>query len=177
DGSKVVTEDEPSTLIAGFLAGYEAGEVNHLVVSKMDAVKQLFISSDGVNPYMHVTANSNNYAVTLSVSDENLKENIIYKDMDISQKIATEQIMKINPISFDWQKTTYDKGNGEQDFKVWGHVDNGVLAQDLKEINPEFVLQVENGALHVNYDSIINSLILMCQKQQKEIDDLKTRIM
>jgi Chaperone of endosialidase len=172
---KIISENRASLRIADFSAAHEHGEYNHIVVSKEDAVRQLFISFNGV-PFMHVTAGSNNYAVAISVSDRDLKENITYHtEESLQDRSFSDDILQMKPVSYDWKPVEYPQG--EETVTVdWGHVEVGFLAQDLKAINPTFAIEVENGATHINYESITNSLILLVQEQQKRIEALEAKI-
>ena len=48
----------------------------------------------------------------------------------------------------------------------------GVIAQELREVFPELVVESEDG-LSVNYNGIIGVLIEAIKDQQKQIDELK----
>lgn len=87
-------------------------------------------------------------------SDRRLKENIIPVESDIIDKLV--------PVSFDWKKTKQHS--------------YGFIAQEVQEICPELVSVDDNGMLSLNYTAIIPHLVHKVQQQQKQINDLETRI-
>lgn len=52
----------------------------------------------------------------------------------------------------------------------------GFIAQDLKEVFPELVVQDENGMLGIKYIEIIPLMVKAFQEQQVQIEELKKRI-
>ena len=76
--------------------------------------------------YIQVSTLYGAYGITTWASDRKMKQNI--KDSCIN---ASEQIMSLRHRSFDWKKT--DR-----------HVDCGYVAQELMEINPAFVLNMDD---------------------------------
>jgi len=91
-----------------------------------------------------------------TTSDQNLKENIerINNGIDI--------INNINPVSFNW------KSSGKKSY--------GVIAQEIEQLIPEAVSTNIEGNKHVNYTQIIAFLVDAVQDQQRQIDELKSKI-
>ena len=52
----------------------------------------------------------------------------------------------------------------------------GVIAQELQQVFPELVVQMENGYLGVDYLHLSGVLVQAIKEQQKEIEDLKTQM-
>jgi len=98
--------------------------------------------------------------IAFASSDKNLKDNIT----PISNPI--EKIQKIGGYEFDW--------NDKQD-TYEGH-DVGVIAQEIEEVLPELVQTRDNGYKAVKYDKIVALLIEAIKDQQKQIDELKSKI-
>jgi hypothetical protein len=98
--------------------------------------------------------------IAFASSDKNLKDNIT----PISNPI--EKIQKIGGYEFDW--------NDKQD-TYEGH-DIGVIAQEIEEVLPELVTTRDNGYKAVKYEKIVALLIEAIKDQQKQIDDLKSKI-
>jgi hypothetical protein len=98
--------------------------------------------------------------IAFSTSDKNLKDNIT----PISNPI--EKIQKIGGYEFDW--------NDKQD--VYEGHDIGVIAQEIEEVLPELVQTRDNGYKAVKYDKIVALLIEAIKDQQKQIDELKSKI-
>ena len=98
--------------------------------------------------------------IAFSTSDKNLKDNIT----PISNPI--EKIQKIGGYEFDW--------NDKQD--VYEGHDIGVIAQEIEEVLPELVTTRDNGYKAVKYEKIVALLIEAIKDQQKQIDELKSKI-
>ena len=100
--------------------------------------------------------------IAFAASDKRLKDNIT----PISNPI--EKIQKIGGYEFDWIPT-------ENIHSYEGH-DIGVIAQEIEEVLPELVTTRDNGYKAVKYDKIVALLIEAIKDQQKQIDELKSKI-
>jgi hypothetical protein len=110
-------------------------------------------------------------------SDKRLKENI----SEYSEGL--ELIRKVQPVSFSYNsKMTEIWGENEQ---TKGKVYQGVIAQDLQQIAPDMVREVNVPAkdgtagenfLEVDPNKFTYALINAVQEQQKQIDELKAEI-
>ena len=98
--------------------------------------------------------------VAYAASDKRLKNNI----SNISSPI--EKIKQINGVNFEWsdKQSTY---TGK---------DVGVIAQEVEKVLPEVVAEREDGHLAVKYEKIIPLLIEAIKDQQKEIEELKSKL-
>jgi hypothetical protein len=92
----------------------------------------------------------------IAYSDARVKENIETLDG------ALDKVMKMRGVS-------YNK-IGEQEKKV------GVIAQEILEVLPEVVSQDETGTYSVAYGNIVSVLIEAIKEQQKQIDELKSKL-
>ena len=95
-------------------------------------------------------------------SDSRLKENVT----PISNPI--EKIQQIGGYEYDWIPMD---GIHENE----GH-DIGVIAQEIESILPEIVTTRENGYKAVKYERLVALLIECVKDQQKQIDDLKSKL-
>lgn len=98
-----------------------------------------------------VTANIFN-----ATSDATLKTNIA----PIENPLAI--LEKITGVSFDWKDS---KGSAE-----------GVLAQDVEQVLPNAVLTNEDGKKSVSYNNLVGVLIEAVKGQQKQINELKDKL-
>jgi hypothetical protein len=105
---------------------------------------------------------ANGDVVAFSTSDKRLKDNIT----PISNPI--EKIQKIGGYEFDWIPT-------EDIHSYEGH-DIGVIAQEIEEVLPELVQTRDNGYKAVKYEKIVALLIEAIKDQQKQIEELKSKI-
>ena len=108
-----------------------------------------------------------NDIVAFSTSDRRLKENI--------QPIenALSKVIGVSGNTFDWKPLT------EEEVKtIHGNTgrDVGVIAQEIEEILPEAVTTRDSGYKAVNYEKIVPLLIEAIKEQQKQIDELKSRL-
>lgn len=91
-----------------------------------------------------------------STSDKNLKDNI----EPISEAIGT--INKLNGVSFNW------KEDGSKSF--------GFIAQEIEQILPELVHENSEGIKSVSYIPVIAFLVEAIKEQQRQIEELKSRV-
>ena len=98
---------------------------------------------------------------TAVASDKTLKNNI----SNIEDPI--EKVKQLNGVTFNWKKNGKESG--------------GVIAQEVQQVLPGLVSQVQelndsSSHLAVDYNGIIGLLVETVKEQQKQIDDLKSRI-
>lgn len=99
-------------------------------------------------------------AASTAFSDERLKDNI--KPIENS----LEAIKKLNGVTYDW------KANGKSSV--------GVIAQNIQEVFPELVKEVQpigedEKRLTVNYDGLVGVLIEAVKELKAEVETLKTK--
>ena len=83
---------------------------------------------------------------------------LCYKSLNIKTEIEV--------IHFEWsEKQSVHTGK-----------DVGVIAQEVQKVLPEVVTEREDGYLAVKYEKIIPLLIEAIKDQQKEIEELKSKI-
>jgi len=109
-------------------------------------------------------------------SDYRLKENI--QQLNGSQ--AVDNLMKINTVSYNYKQREVEMADGTMgnyfadDSPVLLNSHYGVIAQELKEIYPELVVEDASGYLAVNYVELIPILIKSVQELKRQVDALKT---
>ena len=89
-----------------------------------------------------------------SLSDEKLKINI----KTIENPIET--VKKIDGVTFNWKEDN--------------EASMGVIAQNVEKVIPELISGEETKS--VNYSGLIGLLIETVKEQQKQIDELKSRL-
>lgn len=108
-------------------------------------------------------------------SDYRLKENI--EQLDGSQ--AVDNLMKINTVSYNYRQREVEMADGtmgnyyEENSPVLLNTHYGVIAQELKEIYPDLVIEDASGYLSVNYMELIPILIKSVQELKGQVDALK----
>lgn len=114
------------------------------------------------NPTSKLTVNGNLYVSGIitstdydSLSDRKLKTNI----EPIQNPIET--VKQIRGVTFDWKNTNRSSA--------------GVVAQEIEKVLPQLVNGNETKS--VNYNGLIGLLIECVKEQQKEIDELKKRLL
>ena len=110
---------------------------------------------------------ASNDVVAFATSDRRLKCNI--KPI----KNALCKVIGVTGNTFDWKELTKEEiktihGNTGRDV--------GVIAQEIEKILPEAVTTRDSGYKAVNYEKIIPLLIEAIKEQQKQIDELKSRL-
>lgn len=103
----------------------------------------------------------NGYAIQTNTSDRNLKENI-----EDSEENALDKIKSIQHRKFDW-------------IKDGTHQKNGVIAQELEEIDEEFVIKTtfENETKYsINILNLLTTTTKAMQEQQLLIEQMQQKI-
>ncbi|MBK8292626.1 MAG: tail fiber domain-containing protein [Flammeovirgaceae bacterium] len=108
------------------------------------------------------TSNLNGNGATLTVagawtstSDRTKKHNITNINYGLSE------ILKLRAVSYKWN------GTDQPDF--------GFIAQEVKDVLPEIVYG-EEGQMSISYGQVSAVLVKAVQEQQKEIEELKTKL-
>ncbi len=92
-----------------------------------------------------------------------------------------DKIMKLNPVTFDWNETIVPDLAGKYPHMV------GLIAQEVEEVVPEVVYKTlvnsvkdgkEKGRVYkrVLYENLVAHLIDGMKEQQREIEELKQRV-
>lgn len=186
----VVASFQSNGEIAG--SSIKVGSVEYL----MDGISELYLdASSGFHPRFDQTSSfgaslgsttkrwasvyANNGVI--QTSDIRLKTNI--KPL----KYGLKEVLQLKTITYNWKDNTIGKTTiptSQQEEKI------GFSAQQLLEVIPEVVQthswvptdekgnykRVENDKLGVNYSEIIPVLVNAIQEQQKEIEELKSKL-
>ena len=104
-----------------------------------------------------------NDVVAYSSSDIRFKENI--KPIEN----ALDKISKISGNTYDWKEENKIEHGYEGN-------DVGVIAQEIEAVLPQLVQTRESGYKAVKYDKLVALLIEGIKEQQKQIDELKSRL-
>lgn len=157
-GLLTVTGDSDFQANVGFADGIT---IDGILVANVATINQISadttLSINSVTQFSgNVSANGVITAIDFnSTSDVNLKDNINTLNNNL------EIIQQINPVSFTWK----DTGKGSY----------GVIAQEIEKILPELVSE-KDGVKSVAYTQIIAFLVGAIQEQQKEIDEIKSKL-
>ena len=110
---------------------------------------------------------ASNDVVAFATSDRRLKCNI----KPIENALC--KVIGVTGNTFDWKELTK-----EETQTIHGNTgrDVGVIAQEIEEILPEAVTTRDSGYKAVNYEKIVPLLIEAIKEQQKQIDELKSKI-
>ena len=92
-------------------------------------------------------------------SDERLKDNITPIDD------ALGKVISISGNTFDWNDKSTKTGH-----------DVGLIAQEIREVLPEAVIERDNGYLAVDYHKVIPLLVQSIKELSARIDDLENNI-
>jgi len=100
--------------------------------------------------------------VAYASSDERLKDNVEL----ISDPIGKVQSLK--GVTWEWNDNASEAAKQSPNL--------GVIAQDVEKVLPQLVHDRENGYKGVDYAKLTGLLIEAIKEQQKQIDDLKSRL-
>lgn len=144
------------------------GSGNTILKANNDVVigySQSFYVTQGGNVGIGTT--SPGYKLDVSGTIRATGDVIAYSDARVKENVETldgalDKVMKMRGVS-------YNK-IGEQEKKV------GVIAQEILEVLPEVVSQDDTGTYSVAYGNIVSVLIEAIKEQQKQIDELKSKL-
>jgi hypothetical protein len=105
--------------------------------------------------------NVGSISVTGSATAYNTSSDARLKDITGSAR-GLEVINELNPVAYDW--------------KVDGKSDEGLIAQEVKELVPNAVSETEEGYYQMDYSKLVTPLIKAVQEQQEQIEELKQEI-
>ena len=100
--------------------------------------------------------------VAYASSDRRLKDNIVNIENPI------EKVQKLNGVTWEWND------NADELQKSTPTV--GVIAQEVEEVLPQLVNTRDNGYKAVDYAKLTGLLIEAIKEQQKQIDELKSKL-
>ena len=128
-----------------------------------------------INGDLRVNAHGNNFGKVLAAndiiafaSDKRLKENII----EISNPL--DKIQQVRGVYFDWNQKSKEKG-----FKAAREKNEiGMIAQEVEQIIPQAIEPAPFNKEYktIKYDRLIPLLVECIKDQQKQIDELKSKI-
>ena len=98
--------------------------------------------------------------------DSNHMENVTR----LGSRNYTDLLSQLNPISYTLQDGTI------QDFKGAPMIHYGLIAQELREIAPELVLEDGGGNLSISYMELIPILIKSIQELSAKVEELEKQI-
>jgi hypothetical protein len=100
-------------------------------------------------------------SVTSSATTYNTSSDARLKDIT-GEARGLEVINELNPVAYDW--------------KADGKSDEGLIAQEVKELVPNAVSETEDGYYQMDYSKLVTPLIKAVQEQQKQIEELKQQL-
>ena len=108
------------------------------------------------------------FYLTHSASDEKIKKNIEIRDSFDNLKECSDQVAAINLIEFDWDTEA-------SSVVAEGHVDIGFSAQNLKSINPRFVIQpTPEDVAQINVSALLPYLVGALKSLERRIEILES---
>lgn len=160
-----------------YAVSYSSGSVFHGVKIRTDEIEmfQAMISVNDGNSWIHINghqvqANDKGYVVWHSEwnnSDKRLKKDIIDLDLETSKNF----INNLSPKQYEFiPNETKNLSEGKR---------YGFIAQDVEKITGgdfNIVYDDDDKYKHLNYSDIIAPLVKVVQNQQKEIENLKSKL-
>lgn len=83
---------------------------------------------------------------------------------------ALDKIEKLRWVTFDWRRDEYKNMNFDTGSQIW------FIAQEVEKVLPELVKTDTNWYKAVSYDKFSAVLLEAVKEQQKEIEELKSKI-
>jgi hypothetical protein len=103
---------------------------------------------------------------------------IIMSDKQFKSNIADLPSMKdklflLRPVSYNMKSPSENSSIASNQEKVLQY---GFIAQEVKEVLPELVVEREDGVLGIKYTELVPMIVQVIKEQQAEIDALKQQI-
>jgi hypothetical protein len=146
-----------STGRAYMIGSGSRGQTGYVLTTPNDSISNAIRASGYVEYSTDVGAIGTSYFL----SDISLKENIAPSTVS-----SADIINEFEFVSFDWKE-----GSGNE-----GHVNVGVIAQQLQGIDPRLVNTLSDGKMSVSEPALLAHLAKALQEALSEISSLKTRI-
>jgi len=130
------------------------------------------VSSLGVGTAASATTGeirATNQIVAYFTSDRRLKENIV----NIQNPI--EKVQQLNGVTYDWTDDYIAERGGADGYFVRKQ-DIGLISQEVELVMPEIVAENNEGFLAIKYERIVALLVEAVKEQQKQIEELKSRL-
>jgi hypothetical protein len=105
------------------------------------------------------------YSSPVIISDKNFKTNIT------SFSRVMDKVAILNPVQYKLRSDLPISVS-----KINSTFQYGFIAQEVQEVFPEIVTQMEDGSLGIRYTELIPVLVQALKEQQEEIVELKQRI-
>ena len=99
------------------------------------------------------------YVATAGFSDARAKENIM------PSSGTMEKLRKLRVVSFDWKDGHYP-----------GHVSAGLIAQEVRKVLPEIVVEDARGMLGVSFDGLVPFLLEAVQEKDRQLASLQKQL-
>jgi len=150
----------PQVQTPSLMGGYDFGNVQSGMQQGYGNYSGAYSSMYGANAKLQANANNVNQqyakmgmqgAGAIMMSDRKLKKDIV------SAEDSLEKIEKLNPVEYKWKET--------------GKIDGGVIAQELEEIMPDAVEEID-GIKHIKPMMIIGHLIGAVKELNEKIEQL-----
>lgn len=151
---------EPGLAVAGAIVFDHGGGGNDLGFRTGGNVTRMVLDDLG---NLSVTGNITATG-TCCASDERLKRNIHPLPGGL------DKVTCLRGVSYEWKPDE----SRERTFPSGPQI--GLIAQEVQKVVPEAVTESEDGYLAVDYTRIVPLLIESIKEQQKQIDELKSRI-
>lgn len=116
----------------------------------------------------------------LTPSDAMLKENITAIDNSENEKSVLDNVLNMNVVKYNYKQdptaTTVKltaTGSVQVDKGVPAPLHFGLLAQELRAIYPNLVVEGQDGNLSINYVELVPVLIQAIKELKQEVDELR----
>jgi hypothetical protein len=136
------------------------------------------IGCDGIENQFVVWLDDTDVCCSITVGCATTMDSTCASDSRLKNEIKTltntlENIMKMNPVEFDWSETYYQYDSLKEKGKLKSL---GFIAQEMREIYPEVVHLTHDGYYYIIYNELNSVLVEGIKEQQVFIDDLENTI-
>jgi len=120
------------------------------------------LASNGeIQRFFQASTQVGNISVTGSATTYNTSSDARLKDITGSAR-GLEVINELNPVAYDW--------------KADGKSDEGLIAQEVKELVPNAVSETEEGYYQMDYSKLVTPLIKAVQELTAKVENLEAQL-
>ena len=161
-GSERMRIDSSGNLLVGTTVGY--GGLINVPVTTTDEAMVTQSDSTSASTHLHFR-NPNGFVGSISTNGSatayNTSSDARLKDVT-GEARGLEVITKLNPVAYNW--------------KADGKADEGLIAQEVKEIVPNAVSGSEDEHYQMDYSKLVTPLVKAVQELEQQVTKLKSEI-
>jgi hypothetical protein len=113
--------------------------------------------------YLQISVDGAGFGIAASPSDARLKDNVTPAEHSALEKIGAMRF-----VDFDWKRDAVGVSGGRRQR-------SGVIAQEVRQLDPNFVFETDDGRLHLNTTALLTSALHAIAQLRGRVAALEAR--